>query len=159
MTITDHAPIAFDPYDYAFQEDPYPVYARLREQEPLHYNEQHDLWVLSRYDDIQHALRTEGTYSNRMGVTIDRSAWNKDAHKVMSFLALDPPDHIRIRSLVATGVHAPPGPRARAADPGAHRALPRPGAGERQLRLDQGLRRPTAHGRHLRDDGRAPGRP
>ncbi len=101
MTITDHAPIAFDPYDYAFQEDPYPVYARLREQEPLHYNEQHDLWVLSRYDDIQHALRTEGTYSNRMGVTIDRSAWNKDAHKVMSFLALDPPDHIRIRSLVA----------------------------------------------------------
>ena len=101
MTITEQAPIAFDPYDYAFQEDPYPVYARLREQEPLHYNEQHDLWVLSRYDDIQHALRTEGTYSNRMGVTIDRSAWNKDAHKVMSFLALDPPDHIRIRSLVA----------------------------------------------------------
>ena len=101
MTITDHAPIAFDPYDYAFQEDPYPVYARLREQEPLHYNELHDLWVLSRYDDIQYALRTEGTYSNRMGVTIDRSAWNKDAHKVMSFLALDPPDHIRIRSLVA----------------------------------------------------------
>ena len=99
--MTDTAPIAFDPYDYAFQEDPYPVYARLREQEPLHYNEQHDLWVLSRYADIQHALRTEGTYSNRMGVTIDRSAWNKDAHKVMSFLALDPPDHIRIRSLVA----------------------------------------------------------
>jgi cytochrome P450 len=59
--VTDSGPIAFDPYDYAFQEDPYPVYARLREQEPLHHNELHDLWVLSRYDDIQHALRTEGT--------------------------------------------------------------------------------------------------
>jgi cytochrome P450 len=101
MTVTDRAPIAFDPYDYAFQEDPYPVYARLRAEEPLHHNVQHDFWVLSRYADIQQALRTEGTYSNRMGVTIDRSAWNEGAHKVMSFLALDPPHHIRIRSLVA----------------------------------------------------------
>jgi len=101
MTVTDSAPIAFDPYDYAFQDDPYPVYARLRERDPLHHDPRHDLWVLSRYADVQAALRAEDTYSNRMGVSIDRSAWNPDAHKVMSFLALDPPDHVRIRSLVA----------------------------------------------------------
>ena len=57
-------PIAFDPYDYAFQEDPYPVYARLRDEEPLHHNPELDLWALTRHADIAEAFRTEGTYSN-----------------------------------------------------------------------------------------------
>ena len=95
--------IVFDPYDYAFQEDPYPVYARLRDEDPLHHNEHHDFWVLSRHADIQHAVRTEGVYSNAMGVSLDASAWNKDAHRVMSFLAMDPPRQTRLRSLVSKG--------------------------------------------------------
>lgn len=93
----------FDPYDYAFQEDPYPVYARLRAEDPLHHVERYDLWVLSRYADVQRAVRTEGVYSNAMGVSIDASAWNKDAHRVMSFLAMDPPRQNRLRSLVSQG--------------------------------------------------------
>jgi hypothetical protein len=28
---TTDAPLVFDPYDYEFHEDPYPLYARLRE--------------------------------------------------------------------------------------------------------------------------------
>ncbi|WP_309648806.1 cytochrome P450 [Nocardioides sp.] len=95
--------IQFDPYDYAFQDDPYPVYARLRAESPLHHDEQHDLWVLSRHADIQHAIRTEGVYSNAMGVSLDASAWNKDAHRVMSFLGMDPPRQTRLRSLVSQG--------------------------------------------------------
>lgn len=95
--------IVFDPYDYAFQEDPYPVYARLRAEDPLHHNEVDDLWVLSRHADIQHAIRTEGVYSNAMGVSLDASAWHKDAHRVMSFLAMDPPRQTRLRSLVSKG--------------------------------------------------------
>lgn len=95
--------IQFDPYDYAFQDDPYPVYARLRAESPLHHDEQHDLWVLSRHADIQHAIRTEGVYSNAMGVSLDASAWNKDAHRVMSFLGMDPPRQTRLRSLVSKG--------------------------------------------------------
>ncbi|GEP40300.1 cytochrome P450 [Nocardioides psychrotolerans] len=95
--------IQFDPYDYAFQDDPYPVYARLRAEDPLHHHEVDDLWVLSRHADIQHAIRTEGVYSNAMGVSLDASAWNKDAHRVMSFLAMDPPRQTRLRSLVSKG--------------------------------------------------------
>jgi cytochrome P450 len=100
---TDAGPIVFDPYDYAFQEDPYPVYRRCRDEEPLHHNPQHDFWVLTRHADIQHAIRTEGVYSNAMGVSIDKSAWGPDAHKVMSFLGMDPPRQKRLRSLVSKG--------------------------------------------------------
>lgn len=96
-------PIVFDPYDYAFQEDPYPTYRRCRDEDPLHHNPDLDIWFLTRHADIQHALRVEGTYSNAMGVSIDRSAWGPDAHKVMSFLGMDPPRQKRLRSLVSKG--------------------------------------------------------
>ena len=95
--------IVFDPYDYAFQEDPYPVYRRCRDEDPLHHNTEHDFWALTRHADVQHAMRTEGVFSNAMGVSIDRSAWGPDAHKVMSFLGMDPPRQQRLRSLVSKG--------------------------------------------------------
>ncbi|MFC7495958.1 MULTISPECIES: cytochrome P450 [unclassified Nocardioides] len=95
--------IVFDPYDYAFQEDPYPTYRRCRDEDPLHHNEDLDIWFLTRHADIQHAVRTEGVYSNAMGVSIDKSAWGPDAHRVMSFLGMDPPRQQRLRSLVSKG--------------------------------------------------------
>jgi cytochrome P450 len=102
VTVT-RQPVALDPYDYAFQEDPYPVYAWLREHDPLHHNPALDLWALTRHDDIGHALRTEGTYSNSWGVAIEQSAWGPDAHRVMSILGMDPPRQNRLRALVSRG--------------------------------------------------------
>jgi cytochrome P450 len=102
MTLTTQ-PVDLDPYDYAFQEDPYPVYARLRAEEPLHHNPTLDLWALTRHADVSEALRTEGTYSNSWGVAIEDSAWGPDAHKVMSILGMDPPRQKRLRSLVSRG--------------------------------------------------------
>lgn len=100
---TTTAGIHFDPYDYALQDDPYPVYRRLRDEEPLHHNEEHDFWVLSRHADIHRAVRTDGTYSNAMGVSLDESAWSPYAHQTMSFLAMDPPRQTRLRKLVSRG--------------------------------------------------------
>ncbi|MCW2856428.1 MAG: cytochrome [Marmoricola sp.] len=96
-------PLNFDPYDHAIQDDPYPVYARMREEAPLYHNEEHDFWVMSRYADIHKAWRTDDVYSNRMGVTLDASAWNENAHVVMSFLGMDPPEQTRLRKLVSRG--------------------------------------------------------
>ena len=99
--------LEFDPYDHAIQDDPYPVYARLRREAPLYHNEAHDFWVLSRHADVAAALRSDGqsggAYSNAMGVSLDRSAWNPHAHTVMSFLAMDPPEQTRLRKLVSRG--------------------------------------------------------
>ncbi|HEY0951458.1 cytochrome P450 [Nocardioides sp.] len=95
--------IVLDPYDYGFQDDPYPTYAWLREHEPLHHNPELDLWALTRHADVAEALRTEGIYSNSHGVAIERSAWGPDAHKVMSILGMDPPRQNRLRALVSRG--------------------------------------------------------
>ncbi|TYL46302.1 cytochrome P450 [Nocardioides sp. BGMRC 2183] len=100
--VTDTAgELRFDPYDYAFHEDPYPTYARLREEAPVHHAADDDLWVISRHADVYAVLRDDQTFSNRMGVSLDASAWGPDAHRVMSFLALDGVEQARIRKLVS----------------------------------------------------------
>lgn len=98
-----HDRLVFDPYDYALQDDPYPVYRRLRDEAPLHHNEEHDFWVISRHADLHRAVRTDGVYSNEMGVSLDASAWTPYAHQTMSFLAMDPPRQTRLRKLVSKG--------------------------------------------------------
>jgi cytochrome P450 len=100
---TGGCPIHFDPYDHHLQDDPYPTYARLRVEAPLFHEEEHDFWVISRHEDINRAFRADGPYSNRMGVVLDESAWNRHAHTVMSFLAMDPPQQTRLRKLVSAG--------------------------------------------------------
>ena len=99
MTVT----VDYDPYDYAVQDDPYPYYAHLRANAPLYHNEEHGFWALSRHADIVAAVRDESTYSSKMGVSLDPAAWGENAHYAMSFIAMDPPDHTRLRTLVARG--------------------------------------------------------
>ncbi|HXW39475.1 MAG TPA: cytochrome P450, partial [Acidimicrobiales bacterium] len=96
-------PLVFSPYTYDVHEDPYPVYARLRHEAPLYRNDEFDFWALSRHADVLGAFRNVDAYSNSHGVSLDPSAFTPDAHRYMSFLALDPPRHTRMRSLVGKG--------------------------------------------------------
>ncbi|HWU32139.1 MAG TPA: cytochrome P450 [Marmoricola sp.] len=91
----------FDPYDYDFHEDPYPTYTWLRAESPVHFAPADDLWVISRHADVFRTMKDDTTFSNRMGVSLDASAWSPDAHRAMSFLALDGAAQTRIRKLVS----------------------------------------------------------
>ncbi|MGV9826456.1 MULTISPECIES: cytochrome P450 [unclassified Gordonia (in: high G+C Gram-positive bacteria)] len=95
--------VPFDPYAYAFHEDPYPTYAQLREQAPVYYNSDLDFWALARHEDVRNAFRDSVNLSNAWGVSMDPSSYGPDAHKSMSFLAMDDPKHMRIRKLVSKG--------------------------------------------------------
>ncbi|MGH9016638.1 MAG: cytochrome P450 [Acidimicrobiales bacterium] len=101
MTAGTLAPLRYSPYDYEIHEDPYPTYARLRDEAPLYRNDELDFWALSRHEDVLAAFRNPGQFSNRFGVSLDPAAYGPDAHRAMSFLAMDPPDHTRMRSLVS----------------------------------------------------------
>lgn len=95
--------IPFDPYAYGFHEDPYPTYTRLREQAPVYYNSEMDFWALAAHADVRNAFRDASNLSNAWGVSMDPSSYGPDAHKSMSFLAMDDPKHMRIRKLVSKG--------------------------------------------------------
>lgn len=95
--------VPFDPYAYDFHEDPYPTYRRLREQAPVYHNASMDFWALSRHEDVRAAFRDAARLSNSWGVSMDPASYTPDAHRAMSFLALDDPKHLRIRKLVSKG--------------------------------------------------------
>ena len=97
------SPVWFSPYDYALHEDPYPTYARMREEAPVYRNEELDFFALSRHADVVSAFRDPAHFSNRNGVSLDPAAYGPHAHKSMSFLAMDPPIHTRMRLLVSKG--------------------------------------------------------
>ncbi|MGK5558063.1 cytochrome P450 [Actinomadura kijaniata] len=102
MPSPDRGP-SYSPYDYAVHEDPYPIYARLREEAPLYRNDELDFWALSRHEDVARAFRDHTTFSSANGVSLEPNAWGPHAHRTMSFLALDPPRHTRMRALVSRG--------------------------------------------------------
>ena len=93
----------FDPYDYAFHEDPYPTYAWLREEAPVYRNADLGFVALSQHADVLEAFREADLFSSADGVSLDPAATGPQAERVMSFLAMDDPRHFRMRSLVTKG--------------------------------------------------------
>lgn len=96
-------PVSYDPYSYAIHEDPYPTYARLRAEAPAYRNPEHGFWALSRHADVLDGFRDSTVLSSAHGVSLDPAASGPHAHKTMSFLAMDPPRHGRMRALVSRG--------------------------------------------------------
>jgi hypothetical protein len=95
--------VRYSPYDYEVHEDPYPIYARLREEAPVYRNDELSFWALSRHADVVAAFRDTTRFSNANGVSLEPIATGPHAYKTMSFLAMDPPRHDRMRALVSRG--------------------------------------------------------
>src|SRR5205823_2488984 len=69
VTVTRAQDLYYDPYDIGINADPYPVFKRLREEAPLYYNDRHDFFAVSRYDDVERGLRDRETFiSGRGGI-------------------------------------------------------------------------------------------
>ncbi len=95
--------VAFDPYAYEIHEDPYPVYAQLREHAPVYRNDEVGFWALSRHADVLAAFRDASAFSNDHGVSLDPESWGPQAAPGTWVLGLDPPRHTRLRALVSKG--------------------------------------------------------
>ncbi|MFF4832698.1 cytochrome P450 [Streptomyces sp. NPDC001315] len=99
-------PRVYDPFSYELHENPYPVYAWMREHAPVYRNEERDFWALSRHADVLSALRSPKLFSNRNGISLETELWGPEAYKTSFFLAMDPPEHGQLRTLVSSGFTA-----------------------------------------------------
>jgi cytochrome P450 len=102
--------LAFDPSDPAFLEDPYPVLNRLREAAPVFYDESLGRWFVTRHEDVRACLRDKRLGRNfrhvltpeEIGVPELDPRWQAFwATERWSLLWLEPPEHTRMRKLVA----------------------------------------------------------
>ena len=90
----------YDPWEVGIDIDPYPTYRRLRDESPLYYNDRHDFWGLSRFADVDAALRDPQRLSSAKGDILEVVK----ADPVMPpgvFINEDPPLHTIHRALVS----------------------------------------------------------
>ena len=101
MTATESdAGLYYDPYDFEIDTDPYPIWRRLREEAPLYRNERYDFWALSRFDDVEPALKDWKIYSSAKGTLIELIKADMDMPPG-SIIFEDPPAHDRHRSILS----------------------------------------------------------
>lgn len=113
MSATTAPPIDWRPADPATLADPYPLFARLRDEDPCHWSPRLKSWVVTRYDDVRRVCQDTGLSSDRLrpffaalpGAEAERIA------SIVRYLSLwmvfkDAPEHTRLRRLTSRVFHA-----------------------------------------------------
>src|SRR5262245_19900290 len=91
--------VYYDPYDVESDDDPYPVWKRLRDEAPLYFNEKPRFYALSRWDDVEAALLDWETYRSGRGTIFDVIRANVQIPPGI-ILFEDPPIHDLHRGLL-----------------------------------------------------------
>jgi len=110
-TPSGHQISTSDDYTRMFEgrlSNPYPFYDLLRTEDPIHWSERFDCWLLTRYADVTMALRDARLSANRTGVFMKQlpDEMGQRLQPLRDHLATwmshsDPPGHTRLRSLVS----------------------------------------------------------
>ena len=85
-------------------QDPYPRYEQLRSEDPVHWNEGAQTWILTRYQDVIDALRDPRLSSTGISALFQETRSAEGVSELeQTFLDMmlfsDTPDHTRLRAL------------------------------------------------------------
>lgn len=98
----------FNPFVPPQRDNPYPIYAHARKEQPVFYSPVLDRWIVTRYDDVEEVLKDPVRFSSSENIS-PSSPLHPAAQEVLkggypNFAILvntDPPEHARIRGLLA----------------------------------------------------------
>ncbi len=71
MTTQQAVELYYDPFDNDIDDNPYPIWKRMRSEAPLYYNEKYNFYALSRWDDVARELPNWQAYRSGRGTTAD----------------------------------------------------------------------------------------
>lgn len=102
--------------DPGTMRDPFDYYAYMRNQDPVHFDEQLGAYLITRYEDVQQALRLTDIFSSELGFSLVRKPdFQEEVDDymrregfgpfVLNF-TVDPPEHTRRRELVNQAFNA-----------------------------------------------------
>ena len=97
-----HEPLT-DPLveDSFYAGDPFPQYARLRDQAPAAWNDTNGFWAVSRWDDVMTVSTDPETFCSGRGILVMEIGAHYDTPPTM--MHTDPPEHTVYRKLVQPG--------------------------------------------------------
>ena len=93
-------------------QDPYRYYGKIRDEDPVHWNELYELWVITRHDDLVWLARNHEQFSNSVYVNDPRPAYpaildsDKELYDFMKdyrgnqLIQFDRPEHLEMRKVV-----------------------------------------------------------
>ena len=93
-------------------QDPYRYYGQIRDEDPVHWNELYELWVITRHDDLVWLARNHEQFSNSVYVNDPRPAYpaildsDKELYDFMKdyrgnqLIQFDRPEHLDMRKVV-----------------------------------------------------------
>lgn len=88
--------IEFDPYSRIVDSNPFPLYKNLRDNDPCHWSDAGDCWVITRYQDIIDCNQNWQIFSSAGGNMLD----DKPERAGNTLGTTDPPRHDRLRILI-----------------------------------------------------------
>lgn len=92
--------LPFDPLDPAFRDDPYPVYRTLIDEGGV-VRSGVGAWVVTGYRECGAVLRDPRFGHGKATLVATQITRDPDGNLIKPFIYMDPPDHTRLRSLVA----------------------------------------------------------
>jgi cytochrome P450 len=92
--------VYFDPYDVEINADPYPVYARMRDEAPVYRNDRYGFWALSRHGDVEQALVDWRVFSSTRSDILDLIKADVELPPGVIMFE-DPPAHTAHRGLMS----------------------------------------------------------
>lgn len=95
---TDLAARLDDPEEYSAAAGPHELFARLRAEAPVAWNEEHGYWALTRHADICAVETDHQTFCTRKGILVDEIGVEYPSPPTI--MHTDPPEHTRYRRLV-----------------------------------------------------------
>jgi cytochrome P450 len=104
-----HPAPEYDPYSRAHQQNPYPIYRRLRKTAPVFYSERMKAWIVTRYEDVVAVLLDNQRFSAINSIGIDpftrfqpevQAVFDRGYSRFPGLIEMDPPVHTRYRTLV-----------------------------------------------------------
>lgn len=104
--MTSAEPVLYNPFESGYMDDPYAQFARLRDLDPVHATLDGN-WMLFRYDDVFRILRDPALSVDDRNIASSAKGaqmaelLGEPIREERSMLALDPPDHDRLRRLVS----------------------------------------------------------
>jgi cytochrome P450 len=85
--------IRFDPFAAGTDENPYPVYAWMRDEAPVYHNHEHGFYAVSRFEDVHACSCDWQRFSSAHGIDLDHGG----SHFGPNFINSDPPHHRAVR--------------------------------------------------------------
>src|SRR5438067_4997063 len=104
--------LQYRPNDRDTVADPFPLYGRLRDEDPAHWSAQLKAWVLTRYDDVKRVCLDPRMSSDRLrpffaALPSPEAARMTELIRILTLWMVfrDPPQHTRLRRLASRVFH------------------------------------------------------